>query len=426
MRRKYAMTVATVSLVALGLAACSPGSQESGTSTGNGDEDVTLGWNFWVQGEAADAAWEALADEVTEHYPNISVELNQVPFGDYFTRYQSQLAAGEAACIVGMQSLRLPAFAETMEPLDEYLEQEGFDESEWNEGALTALQREGSQYAIPIGFSTMQMFYNKDLFAEAGVDEPTDGWTIEDFESAAVQITEETGVPAFGQSFSDMHMFSMLYAYNGATPVTSEGELDLTSDEMHEAFAWYASLSTELGVASTPASSAEVPWGEQQWLAGNVAMAVDGTWNTASNATDTDFEVGVVTLPAGEQGVNTFSANSGFGVTTTCEHPQEAVQAITVLTNEESAVASAEAGNETARLSGQETYYEGLGESVSEEYKEQAQETAEASSAVAQPFVSTDNWEAVVSEISRQFILAYTGDQPAADALEATQQAAGN
>lgn len=418
MRRQNMAALVAASALALG--ACSGGGGGAGS---NGD--VELDWSFWVQSEAADASWQDLASQVNDEHPDISVNLTQVPFGDYFTRYQSQLAAGEEACIIGMQSLRLPAFAETMAPLDDPLDETGFEASEWNEGALTALQYEDEQYAVPFGFSTLQMFYNKDMFAEAGVEEPAEGWTIEEFETAAQKITESTGKPAFGQSFSDMHMFSLLYSYNGARPVTPEGELDLTNEKMQEAFEWYTSLSTDLGVAHVPASSSEVPWAEQEFEAGNVAMAVDGTWNAMPHATNADFEVGVVTLPVGSDGAHTYSANSGFGVSSTCEHPEEAVKAINVLTSEESAEESAATGNEPARLDAGDVFFEAAADSAGEDFSEQLRNASETASSSADPFISTDNWEQVTQEIARQFILAYTGDKDPRDVLSATQQAVG-
>src|SRR5699024_6792909 len=273
----------------------------------------------------------------------------------------------------------------------------------WVPGSLTALQYEGEQYAVPIGFSTMRMFYNKDMFKAAGVPDPKDGWTIQQFVDAAQQITDETGDPAFGQSFSDLHMYSLLYAYNGARPVTPEGTLDLTSTKMKEAFSWYTSLSTDLGVVSVPASSGDVPWGEQQFLAGNVAMAVDGSWNTVSNAANTDFDIGVVTLPVGTDGPHTYSANSGFGISSNCEHKEDAASVIMTLTGEDSAKQAAENGAETARTAENELYYKSISESIGKDYAKQAREVAKSAGEVATPFISTDNWDEVTKEMARQF-----------------------
>jgi len=412
--------VAVLGLVG-GLAACSG---SSGGDAGSGT--VTLDWSFWDQGTTNDS-WKALADDVHKSDANLTVKMTMTPFADYFTKLQSQLAAGTTACIVSMQSLRLPAFKDALEPIGPLMEKAGFDASEWNEGALKALQVDGQQYAIPYGLSTMLLYYNKDMFKAAGVTEPTNDWTTADFEDAAKKVTAATGKPAFGQSFSDLHMFSMLLAYNGARPVTDEAKLDLTNAEMKQAFTWYTGLSTNQKVASVPASSSDVPWGEQQFVAGNVAMAVDGDWNISSNASDAKFNVGVVALPQGENGGGTYSANSGFGISKSCEHKEEAAKAIAVITGADAQVAQAEAGTHPARTAADDAFFKSLATTVDKKtpgYSEQAKAAMEAASAKSIPFISTASWDNTTKLIAREFILAYSGDESADSALQSVQQSA--
>ena len=179
----------------IGMSACSPDDSSGEGGNGDSNEQITLDWGFWDQGEDGNKIWQGLADQVTEEYPNITVELTRPPFAEYFTKLQSQLAAGNTPCVMSMQSLRLPAFAKAMEPLSGYTDQLGFTEANWNPGALKALQFDGEQYAIPYGISTMTMYYNKDMFAEAGVPEPENGWTVAEFEDAARRSPRQPANP---------------------------------------------------------------------------------------------------------------------------------------------------------------------------------------------------------------------------------------
>lgn len=424
--------VAILASAALALTACggggssTPGTTET-TGGGGGDQAVTLDWGFWNQGDEGNKMWQGLADSVTEAYPNITVKLTSPPFADYFTKLQSQLASNSAPCIVSMQSLRLPAFAQAMEPIDELMAAQGFKADEWNPAALRALQFDGKQYALPYGLSTMAFFYNKDAFKQAGLEEPQPGWTIKDFEDAAVKITAATGKPAFGQSFSDLHMFSQLLAYNGAKPVGEDGKLQLTNDTMKAAFTWYSGLATEKHVSLVPASSSDVPWGEQQFVAGNVSMAVDGTWNLVSTAKDATFPVGVTTLPVGEGGISSFSANSGFGISKSCEHKEEAAKAIAVITGAKGQETAAAAGTRPARIASDDTFYKGIAELDQKipGFSEQARKAMDMSSQTAIPFIPTSNWDAVTKSIAREFILAYTGSATPVQALENVQASTG-
>lgn len=421
--RKIGAVAAALALVG-GMTACSAGASSSGDTGGK----VTLDWGFWDQGDAGNKTWQGLADDVHKKYPNITVKMTHPPFAAYFTKLQSQLAAGNTPCIMSMQSLRLPAFADAMEPLGDLVNKTGFKASDWIPAALKAEQVDGKQYAIPYGFSTMLLYYNKDAFKAAGVPEPTPGWTTADFESAAKKITAATGKPAFGQSFSDLHMFSMLFAYNGATPANSAGKLQLTTGKMKQAFNWYSGLSTKEKVASVPASSSDIPWGEQQFTAGNVAMAVDGDWDLAGNATTAKFNVGVVTLPQGPNGGGTFSANSGFGISKTCQHKTEAAEAISVLTGAAGSASAAASGNNTpARTADIPKFFTAIASQVDGKtpgFSDQAKAAMAASNKIAVPFVTTNNWDQTTQQIARQFILSYTGSQPPAASLESVQQSA--
>ncbi len=418
---KRAAAVAAAAALVAGLSGCSSTS-EPGSEGGT----VDLEWGFWDQGSSNDT-WKALATQVSEEHPDIKVKLTTSPFADYFTKLQSQLAAGTTPCIVSMQSLRLPAFKDALEPLGPLLEKVGFDESEWSTGALKALQVDGEQYAVPYGLSTMLLYYNKDAFADAGIPEPTNDWTIEEFESAAAKLTDATGKPAFGQSFSDLHMFSLLLAENGARPVTGDAKLDLQNDDMEQSFAWYTELATEKKVASVPASASDVPWGEQQFVAGNVSMAVDGSWNISSDAVDAGFNVGVVALPQGPNGGGTYSANSGFGISKTCANKEAAAKAIAVITGEQAAEKAAAAGTSPARLAATDTFYAGLATQVDAKtpgYSEQARAAMESAGENATPFISTPGWDQNTKLIAREFILAYTGSVSPSEALERVQQSA--
>lgn len=422
---KKLTAIALGGALVFGATAC--GSSTSSGSDGSADGNVTLDWSFWSQGDEGNATWKDLAAQVTTKYPNIKINLTTVPFADYFTKLQSQLASGTAPCIVSMQSLRLPAFAKALTPIDgELATAAGFTADEWESGALKALQTDSKQYALPYGLSTMVMYYNKDAFKAAGLAEPKDGWTTDDFVAAAQKITKATGKPAFGQTFSDLHMSAQLLAYNGARPVSADGKLQMTDPTFKDAFTWYSSLATSEKISSVPASSSDVPWGEQQFVAGNVAMAVDGSWNLKSNVTDAaGFKVGVVMLPQGSNGGGTFSANSGFGISSTCKNKTAAAKAIGVLTDAASQSASAKAGNQPARTASIPAFIEALKTDVDPKnpgYSAQVATVTKDSSASAVPFISTSNWDMVTKLMAQQFQQAYTGKTSPADALNNVQQ----
>ncbi|WP_081746393.1 extracellular solute-binding protein [Arthrobacter sp. H5] len=86
-------------------------------------------------------------------------------------------------------------------PLDPYLESEQYGVSDEDMGDLVdgvlARQRveayNGSTLSWPHGNSSMGMYYNADIFAEAGIDAPPADW--DEFLEQARQVKDETGLP---------------------------------------------------------------------------------------------------------------------------------------------------------------------------------------------------------------------------------------
>ena len=86
---------------------------------------------------------------------------------------------------------------------------------------LVPYRIDGQLYGIPRDNSTGVLYYNKDLFAAAGVREPTADWAWDQLLAAAKQLTSlERG--KFGTSFpqvgsiSEVNHLAVLKAFGGA------------------------------------------------------------------------------------------------------------------------------------------------------------------------------------------------------------------
>lgn len=68
-----------------------------------------------------------------------------------------------------------------LHPLDDLLEQsEVFKRSDFPEKLLKTFSSRGKLCALPFSFSPVMLFYNKHLFRQSGIAEPTSDWTWED------------------------------------------------------------------------------------------------------------------------------------------------------------------------------------------------------------------------------------------------------
>ncbi|GAA2354595.1 sugar ABC transporter substrate-binding protein [Nonomuraea africana] len=379
------------------------------------DGTVTLDWEMWAGSEEEKAQLDHLAQLVSKQHPNIRLQLRTAPFNAYFTKLQTEFAAGKQACVVSMQSLRLGAYADLLEPL---AAPEGFAPA-----SLDALKMDGKQLALPYDLSPMLLYYNKDAFAKAGVAEPKAGWTIADFEKAAKALSTG-GKSGFGMSFSDLHTLSLLLSYNGAKPVTDDVKLQMDSQPMIDAVTWYAGLGASKS-ASVPAGSAEAGWGETQFVNGNAMMAVDGSWNIGSTIKDAKFKVGIAPLPAGQAGSKTYVANSGFGVAKGCAYKEEAIKAVSVLSGKEAQAYLAGQGRGFPARTEQQAAYEDF---LVKQNQDKAADVQAAMSAVKEglaggvPLFTTKNWDDVTKLMAQHLLQVYTGAQSAKESLATIQQ----
>ncbi|WP_244621865.1 ABC transporter substrate-binding protein [Neomesorhizobium albiziae] len=98
---------------------------------------------------------------------------------------------------------------------------------------------DGQQWGIPVAFSTKALYWNKDLFAQAGLDPEKPPLTFAEEIAYAKQIKEKTGIAGFGVVAKDydntMHQFLHWVYSNNGTVIDDAGNITLDSKENLEA-----------------------------------------------------------------------------------------------------------------------------------------------------------------------------------------------
>lgn len=154
------------------------------------DEKVTITFtNFMASGDNAKYL-TSMIDEFNKQFPNITVKSENVGYGDYFTAMQTRLAGGTAPEVYELNYENFVSYATqgVLADVTPYFAASQFDTSVLNEAALKAFQYEGKQYGLPETFSNVLLFYNKNLFDQAGIAYPTADWTWADEQKAAEKI----------------------------------------------------------------------------------------------------------------------------------------------------------------------------------------------------------------------------------------------
>jgi len=408
--------VASTALLALGLAACGgSGGQSSGSSSSGGV--TTMTWQMWSGSQVETDALNHLSEMVTKANPDIKLTLQTSTFPDYWTKLAAQASGGDVGCILGVQGPRAPSISSLMLPLDQAkLDAAGIKMSDFNSSITQALQSDGQQIAVPYDFGPLVVFYNKDLFAKAGIKPPSTTWTTDEFEADAKKLTAG-GKNGYG-FFPTVDQFAAwTLTRTGQQPIDASGKLQIDTPGMVDTFSWLQGLQKEGVIPQLPATT-DTSAALNEYIAGNTAMVVDGPWQYGNIVKTAKFKPGVAVIPAGAAGGTSHIAGSGYGISKSCKTPDAALKAIATITGPDAETYLGQAGRAyPARTAQSDAWYVG-------DLKE-AKPALDAANAKSEPFHSSATLSQVQTVFQQYGIPALNGQQSAADFLKQVQQQAG-
>lgn len=269
-----------------------------------------LRFTIWSGNQSHLDMLTGFADSFKDAYPNSSVRLDTIPFGDYVQKVTIQLAGGNPPDIGWLAEASAPTFIEAgvLTDLAPYLTTDDtYNFADFSDPAL-GLWRDGEAlYGIPFSTSPFFVYFNAEMFDAAGLDNPAElaargEWTWDAFRTAAKAIADSTPAGTYGYEQSDgegygarlwVSIVPMLRAY-GADAWNAEGECQLATPEAVRAMTQYHDMIFD--------DESIVPPGERaNFFSGQSGMTITQL-SRAANLADADFEWSVAPLPSGPAG----------------------------------------------------------------------------------------------------------------------------
>lgn len=165
---------AAIAAAALVLAACSPGSGDAGSAATSEETEATgtTTVTFRLWDDVAAPAYEESFDAFMAQNPDITVQVEVVPWGDYWERLPLDLQSGDMADIFWTNTSNFGRYADNgnLINIDEVI---GEDHDEWTESVVSLYERDGALWGVPQLWDSIALYYNADLVDAAAVD-PTD------------------------------------------------------------------------------------------------------------------------------------------------------------------------------------------------------------------------------------------------------------
>jgi multiple sugar transport system substrate-binding protein len=251
--------------------------------------------------------------------------------GDYNAGLYNSLSAGTAGDILYVPVETAPGIIATgqIQPLNGLIDTTPFIDS-----LIEAYTINGDIFGIPKDFNTLVLYYNMDLFDEAGVEYPTDNETWSSLARKAEAISA-LGSDMYGIAFQPSYdRFGAFTFGAGWTPFDSQGKTNLMDPAFVSTFTWYTDL-IKSGAAVMPSDLGQ-GWTGGAFATEQVGMALEGAWMIGflnNDAPNIPFESAL--LPAADDGTKgNFLYTVAYGINRQTENLEAAVKVLAALTSE--------------------------------------------------------------------------------------------
>ncbi|CDN44060.1 MULTISPECIES: extracellular solute-binding protein [Paenibacillus] len=352
---KKTVSVLTIGALAVGLAACGSSNDNNGGNSGGTNTAANTGSSTNAGGAATDSGKkvtitfqniypdatspankllkELVAQYESEH-PNIKIELDSLNTDQQKLKLKTQAGNKEIPdiTIVNPAAQMKPYVdAKLLAPLNDMLDQNGLKDT-FQKGLLDYYSFDGNTYALPDGNNIEVVYYNKDLFTQAGISDVPK--TFDEL-IADVKALKAKGITpiAIGEkdtwtgSFLFMNILLRTNGGPGFLQDVLDGKKDFNDPAFTEAVDAFQEL-VQAGAFPEGATSIDANAGGNIFKTGKAAMFIIGSWETGNiDASSVAGKVGAFTFPTvnGKGDLNQFmlAPGSGFAISANSKHLQE-------------------------------------------------------------------------------------------------------
>lgn len=291
-------------------------------------------WTIW--GGERIPLMEKILSQFEETYPWIKVEHVLVAGGERFDRFIAAVAAGAPPDVMMLGRHEIPFLAqnEMILPLDAYMEQDGVSGDIFFPSEFATAQWNGQTYILPMptgAGANGVVFYNKDLFAQAGLDTERLPETWREFEDLGRRLNRydangsliQLGIDV--RAGGDRWFISWLHSNNGEYASADGRRFLFNSPEGKEAVEWVMQFTNEINGGPAAISEFTSRTGGS-FPGGQRAMIISGVWQEFIYLTQNpSLNLGVGLIPHNE-GAETWLAQIGgwgYSIPRGVKHPYE-------------------------------------------------------------------------------------------------------
>jgi raffinose/stachyose/melibiose transport system substrate-binding protein len=300
---------------------------------------ISLWHNYGTEANAT--ATQNLVKAYEALHPNVTIDVVSQPATNYFDLLKAAAISKTGPCLAtmwtGLFMLQNKAYLEKLSPT--YIPEATLKQFSGIEWASDNFNPDNGVYVVPLELQFYNGFYNKDLFAKAGITTLPTNW--QEFMDAAAKLKAKgiqpmvygSGAQAILPSFYPWYDFSYMMMM---VPVADwqklyTGELAFTDPTIVATVQKWIDLYKN-GYTNKDVLSNADSW--KQFLAGKAAMTLEGTWGISDAEKQLGSKAGVFLPPFTDQALNGVVQfpGDGFGMTSYCQHKDVAADFLTYMT----------------------------------------------------------------------------------------------
>ncbi|WAL68192.1 sugar ABC transporter substrate-binding protein [Amycolatopsis cynarae] len=273
---------------ALFAAACTPG--PSNSASGGSATSITE-LDYYTDAEGS-AAWQKNLDDCAQQ-TGVKIERQSVPTDQLLPKVLQAAGSHTLPNLLMTDNPTIQQVAATgaLTPLTDY----GISTDGYYDSILKAGTYQGKVYGLAPGVNGLALFYNKDALAAAGVQPPS---TWDELKAAAAKLTKDG---KYGLAFSAIPSEEGTWQF---LPFFWSNGGDLSHVDSPQGVAALQYVTDLLGSGS--ASKSVLNWKQDdvtnQFVSGNAAMMVNGSWNLNKLDAEKSLHYGIVPIPVPQAG----------------------------------------------------------------------------------------------------------------------------
>jgi multiple sugar transport system substrate-binding protein len=333
------MSVAALTIMGAGLAGCGGGASGSGSAASATTAKGPI--KIWYSNNEFEVKWgKAMVESWNSAHPDQKIDAQEIPAGKSSEEVISAaITAGNAPCLVfNTAPVGVPQFQKQggLVALDSFPDGAQYIKERTGELADQYKSADGKMYQLPWKSNPVVLFYNKDLFAKAGLDAANPKLATQSEFLDTARALVKSGVtpnaiwpsPAsdFFQSWFDFYPF---YAANSkGAPLVKDGKATFDTEQGKQVAGMFQTLYKE------NLASKEVYQGDS-FAEGKAAMSLAGPWAIAAYKDKVNW--GAVPVPGAtaQTDGSTFSDAKNVAMYSACENQGTAWDVMKFATSKE-------------------------------------------------------------------------------------------